>query len=153
MKPFSATARLLHKTNLKVYAFHPQLETALSDYVNFWQNPMTGCWGQWMVDRDGNIWKMDDVGITFHVISDLHGQVDHKDLIAKRLLQLDDLDFPAGIKFEGHFENHLNWDAVKIFRYAWPWLDTLTREKVRLEISKCLIGALQNHIRLTALLK
>ena len=97
-----------------------------------------------MVDRSGNVWKMDDVGITFHVISDLHGQVEHKDLIAKRLLQLDDLDFPAGIKFDGHFENHLNWDAVKIFRYAWPYLDTVTREKVRLEISKLLNWCLTN---------
>ena len=141
---FSAIARLLYKSKQKVYIFHPQLDSALRDYVKFWQNPFTGCWGQWMVDRAGNIWKMDDVGITFHVISDLHGQVDHKDLIAKRLLQLDDLDFPAGIKFDGYFENHLNWDAVKIFRYAWPYLDTVTREKVRLEISSMLNWCLTN---------
>ena len=141
---FSAIARLLHKSKLKVYTFHPQLDSALRDYVKNWQNPSTGCWGQWMVNRNGNIWKMDDVGITFHVISDLKGQVEHKDLIAKRLLQLDDLDFPAGIKFDGHFENHLNWDAVKIFRYAWPFLDTVTRDKVRLEISSMLNWCLTN---------
>jgi hypothetical protein len=141
---FSAIARLLHKRKQKVYVFHPQLDSALRGYANFWQNPLTGCWGQWMVDRNENIWKMDDVGITFHVISDLNGQVEHKDLIAKRLLQLDHLDFPAGIKFEGHFENHLNWDAVKIFRYAWPYLDTATREKVRLEISSMLNWCLTN---------
>jgi len=141
---FSAIARLLHKSKLKVYTFHPQLDSALRDYVKNWQNPSTGCWGQWMVDRNGNIWKMDDVGITFHVISDLKGQVEHKDLIAKRLLQLDDLDFPAGIKFDGHFENHLNWDAVKILRYAWPFLDTVTREKVRLEITSMLNWCLTN---------
>src|SRR5664280_2824707 len=98
----------------------------------------TGCWGQWMIDRHENIWKMDDMGITFHVISDLKGEVEHKDLIAKRLLQLCDIDFPAGIKFEGHNENHLNWDAVKIFRYAWPFLDTSTRAKVKIEISRML---------------
>ncbi len=141
---FSAIARLLHKSKLKAYIFHPQLDSALKDYVKNWQNLSTGCWGQWMVDRKGNIWKMDDVGITFHVISDFHGQVEHKDLIAKRLLQLDDLDFPAGIKFDGHFENHLNWDAVKIFRYAWPYLDTATREKVRIEISRMLNWCLTN---------
>jgi len=141
---FSAIARLLHKSKQKVYVFHPQLDSALKDYVKNWQNPSTGCWGQWMVDRSGNIWKMDDVGITFHVISDFKGQVEHKDLIAKRLLQLDHLDFPAGIKFDGHFENHLNWDAVKIFRYAWPFLDTVTREKVRHEISSMLNWCLTN---------
>jgi hypothetical protein len=135
---FSAIARLLNKSHPIAYQFHPLLDSALKDYVKRWQNPVTGCWGQWMVDRNENIWKMDDVGITFHVISDLKGQVEHKDLITKRLLQLDDVDFPAGIKFNGHYENHLNWDAVKIFRYAWPYLDTATREKVRIEISSML---------------
>jgi hypothetical protein len=132
---FSAIARLLNKSRPIAYQFNPLLDSALKDYVKHWQNPTTGCWGQWMVDRHGNVWKMDDVGITFHIISDLKGQVAHKDLIAKRLLQLDEIDFPAGIKFDGHYENHLNWDAVRIFRYAWPLLDTVTREKVRLEIS------------------
>jgi len=135
---FSAIARLMNKSRPIAYQFNPLLDSALKDYVKHWQNPATGCWGQWMVDRHRNVWKMDDVGITFHVISDLKGQVEHKDLIAKRLLQLDDIDFPAGIRFDGHYENHLNWDAVRIFRYAWPFLDTPTREKVRFEISKLL---------------
>ncbi len=135
---FSAIARLLNKSNPIAFSFHPQLDTALKNYVIHWQNKETGCWGQWMIDRQENIWKMDDMGITFHVISDLKGEVEHKDLIAKRLLQLCDTDFPAGIKFEGHFENHLNWDAVKIFRYAWPFLDTSTRAKVKIEISRML---------------
>jgi hypothetical protein len=134
---FSAVARLLNKSQ-KVYAFHSGLDSALRDYVNNWQNPESGCWGQWMVDRHGEIWKMDDVGITFHVVSDLHGQVSHTDLIAKRLLELDHIDFPAGIRFNGDYNNHLNWDAVKIFRYAWPFLDEAIRRKVRLEISHML---------------
>jgi len=141
---FSAIARLLNKSNPVAYSFHPQLDSALKKYVIHWQNTETGCWGQWMIDRHENIWKMDDMGITFHVISDLKGEVEHKDLIAKRLLQLCDIDFPAGIKFEGHYENHLNWDAVKIFRYAWPFLDTSTRAKVKIEISRMLNWCLSN---------
>lgn len=99
---------------------------------------LTGCWGQWLVDRQGRIWKMDDMGMTFHVVSDLHGQVAHQDLIARRLLQLDSVNFPAGIRFNGHYENHLNMDAVKIFRSAWPTLDAATRQQVRSEISRML---------------
>lgn len=134
----SAIARLLHEKKQKVYAFDPKLDSTLKDFVNRWQNPETGCWGQWMIDRHGNVWKMDDMGITFHVVSDFKGQVAHKDLIAKRLLQLDDINFPAGIKFDGDYNNHLNWDAVKIFRYAWPFLDSATRDKVRVEIFRML---------------
>lgn len=139
---FSAIARLLKMKEKITYAFHPQLDSALHDFVKQWQNPVTGCWGQWLIDRYGRTWKMDDMGITFHVISDLHGQVEHKDLIAKRLLEVEDLDFPSGIKFNGSYTNHLNWDAVKIFRYAWPYLDTLTKEKVRAQITKMLTWCL-----------
>ena len=95
-------------------------------------------WGQWLVDSKGRIWKMDDMAMTFHVISDLHGQVAHKDKIAKRVLQLDNVEFPTGIRFDGHYENHLNWDVVKIFRYTWPALDTATRRRASAEISKML---------------
>ena len=102
------------------YAFYPGLNIAFRDFVARWQNPADGWWGQWLVDRQGKVWKMDDVSMTFHMISDTHGQVPHLDLIAKRLLKLDDVNFPAGVRFEGHYTNHLNWDAVKIFRYAWP---------------------------------
>jgi hypothetical protein len=144
---FSAVARLLFGHKRTGYAFHPQLGDALRAFVIRWQNPATGCWGQWLVDRQGRIWKMDDVGITFHVVSDLHGDVEHKDLIAKRLLQLDDVNFPAGIRFNGHYENHLNWDAVKIFRLAWPTLDEPTRQQARAEIARmldwCLTQSLQ----------
>jgi hypothetical protein len=135
---FSAIARLLKMKEKITYTFHPQLDSALYNFVKQWQNPKTGCWGQWLIDRHGRIWKMDDVGITFHVISDLRGNVEHKDLIAKRLLEIENLDFPTGIRFNGSYNNHLNWDAVKIFRYAWPYLDSITREKVRSEISKML---------------
>lgn len=136
---FSAMARLLFgATQTGCYKFDPQLKDALLQFVNRWQNPATGCWGQWMVDRQGKIWKMDDMGMTFHVVSDLHGEVGHMDQIAKRVLQLDGVNFPAGVRFNGHYENHLNWDAVKIFRYAWPTLDEATRQQVRAEISKML---------------
>jgi hypothetical protein len=78
---------------------------------------------------------MDDMAMTFHVISDLNGRVNHLDQIAKRTLQLDDVDFPAGIRFNGHYEDHLNWDVVKIFREAWPYLDEPTRQQARAEMS------------------
>ena len=99
------------------------------------------------MDRQGRIWKMDDVGITFHVVSDTQGQVGHLDLIAKRLLQLDKLDFPAGIRMNGHYENHLNMDAVKIFRTAWPQLDNATRQQARDEISRMLDWCLANSLQ------
>jgi hypothetical protein len=136
---FSAIARMLYATNpVNCYTFDPRLRNALVVFVQHWQNPATGCWGQWLVDREGRVWKMDDMAMTFHVVSDLHGAVEHKDMIARRLLDLDRVNFPAGILFDGHYENHLNWDAVKIFRLAWPTLDDATRERAHTEIARML---------------
>ena len=100
---FSAMARLLFETpQTGCYSFHPQLKDALRVFVERWQNPETGCRGQWLLDRHGRVWKMDDIAMTFHVISDLKSQVQHQDMIARRLLQLDNVNFPAGIRFDGH---------------------------------------------------
>jgi hypothetical protein len=141
---FSAVARLLFRLHDVPYDFDPKLRTALNDYVNKWQNPETGFWGQWFIDREGRIWKMDDMAMTFHVVSDLNGQVNYLDRIAKHTLEIDSVNFPSGIRFNGHYENHLNWDAVKILRLAWPQLDEPTRAQARVEISRMLEWSLKN---------
>ena len=133
---FSALARLLLGHKQINYTFNPDLKNALREFVNHWQNPATGMWGQWMVDEKGRIWKMDDMAMTFHVISDLNGDVGHLDKIARRVLELDGTNFPAGVRFDGSYANHLNWDVVTIFRYAWPKLDTATKQRAAAEISK-----------------
>jgi hypothetical protein len=143
----SALARLLFKSKPVGYVFAPGLADALRAFVANWQNPATGCWGQWMVDRHGRVWKMDDMAMTFHVVSDLKGSVSHLDLIAKRILQLDGVNFPAGIRFDGHYENHLNWDVVKILRLAWPQLDEVTRQEARAEISRMLDSCLTRSLQ------
>jgi hypothetical protein len=143
----SAIMRLLYGHKQTGYTFDPRLNDAMRRYIDKWQNPATGCWGQWMVDRYGRVWKMDDTGITFHVISDLNGQVQHLDRIALRLVELDKLDFPAGPRMSGHYENHLNWDLVIVFRYAWPSLDETTRASVRNEIQQMLDWCLSQSLQ------
>ena len=141
---FSALARLLFGHKNTGYAFDPRLQDALAAFVARWQNPATGCFGQWLIDRHGRVWKMDDTGMTFHVVSDLHGRVNHLDAIARRLLQLEPLNYPAGPRMNGHYENHLNWDEVIVFRYAWPTLDEPTRTQVRAQISRMIDWCLKN---------
>lgn len=145
---FSALARLLfaHKAKL-AYAFHPQLQDALRQFVLRWQNPATGCWGQWLLDRHRRVWKMDDMAMTFHVVSDLHGDIPHLDRIAMHVLDLDNVNFPAGIRFGSHYENHLNWDVVKILKAAWPSLDEATRARGAAQIAKMLDWCLKNSLQ------
>lgn len=135
---FSAVARLLFRMKQVPYDFDPRLKGALRDYVVGWQNPATGFWGQWVIDRQGRVWKMDDMAMTFHVVSDMNGDVPHLDQIAKRTLELDGVNFPAGIRFNGHYENHLNWDVVKILQDAWPDMDEATKQSARVELQRML---------------
>jgi hypothetical protein len=145
---FSALARLLFAREQKLaYAFDPKLQDALRQFVLTWQNPASGCWGQWLVDRHGRVWKMDDVAMTFHVVADLRGDVPHLDRIAGRILDLDNVNFPAGIRFDGHYENHLNWDVVKILKAAWPSLDEATRARGAAEINRMLDWCLKNSLQ------
>lgn len=145
---FSALARILFARGTKLdYPFHPQLQEALRQFVLRWQNPETGLWGQWFVDRHGRVWKMDDMAMTFHVVSDLHGAVPHLDRIAGRVLELDNVNFPAGIRFDGNYENHLNWDVVKILKAAWPSLDAGTRSRASAEIGRLLDWCLKHSLQ------
>ncbi len=143
----SAIMRLLYGHKLTGYTFDPRLGDAMRGYIDKWQNPETGCWGQWVVDRYSRVWKMDDTGITFHVISDLHGQVQNLDRITRRLIELEKLDYPAGPRMSGHYENHLNWDLVIVFRYAWPSLHEATRARVRDEIQRMLDWCLSQSLQ------
>lgn len=132
----SALARLLLGDVPTTYPFHPQLKDAFVKFIDDSQNPATGCWGVWFVGRDGTVWRQDDVGITFHIVSDTSGAVKHLDRVARRVLELSTVDFPAGIRMKGHYENHLNYDVVKIFKLAWPSLDEGTRRSAAAELSR-----------------
>lgn len=63
------------------------------------------------------------------------------------VLELKDVNFPGGLRFNGHYENHLNADAVVIFRYAWPALDAATRESARHAISNLLTWSLTQSLQ------
>lgn len=134
----SGIARLLFGDVPNSYPWQPGVKEAFLKFVDDWQNPETGCFGVWFVDREGMVWKQDDVGITFHMVSDCPGKIKHLDRISRRVLQLTSVDFPAGIRMNGHYENHLNWDVVKILRDAWPQLDEQTRGEARAELSRML---------------
>ncbi|HWI56722.1 MAG TPA: hypothetical protein VNZ22_05815 [Bacillota bacterium] len=129
------------------YSFHPDLKGAYLQFIDQWQSPETGCWGNLFVARDGTLWRMDDVGMTFHIVSRLKANTKHLDKITRRILQLSTVDFPAGIRVNGHYENHLNWDVVRILRYAWPTLDAATRQAAQAELKRMLTWCLSQSLQ------
>lgn len=129
------------------YSFAPGVKEAYLKFLDDWQSPETGCWGNLFVGRDGALWRMDDVGMTFHIVSRLKQNTKHLDKIARRVLELSTVDFPVGIRVNGHYENHLNWDVVRILSYAWPTLDAATRAAAQAELSRMLTWCLTQSLQ------
>lgn len=143
----SILGRLILGDEESGYPFHPQLKEAYLKFLDGWQNPETGCWGNWYVGRDGTWWRADDVGMTFHILALPDYEAKLLDKIARRVLQLSAFDFPMGIRMNGRYENHLNWDAVVIWRRAWPRLNAQTKAEVRAEISRMLNWSLTESLQ------
>jgi hypothetical protein len=129
------------------FQFHGDVAGAYLQFLDEeWQNPDTGMWGIWFVLPGGRVVKTDDTGLTFHILSQRKGQVRHLDRIARGMLALEKIDFPFGWRFNGHFENHLSWDAAKIFRYAWPYSSDSDRSKIAAEIAAMLDWCLKETL-------
>lgn len=133
----SGIGTLLLKQNTP-YHWHPKLKESYLTFLKSWQNPKSGMWGTWFVLPIGPTIKTDDTGTTFHILGQINCNADHLDKLAKTMLKLKTLDFPFGWRVEGKYENHMNWDAVRNFKCAWPSSSEGTRKKIRDEIHKML---------------
>jgi hypothetical protein len=89
------------------------------DYVEAWQDPVTGYWGPWYLSND-QLYYAIDLSFTFHIISYRHGNVNYWPQIIQTTLEIQDQPYPFG--FAGGFTNHNDYDVAKILRYAWPWM-------------------------------
>ena len=89
------------------------------DYVEAWQDPVTGYWGPWYMSG-GQLYYAIDLSFTFHIISYRHGNVNYWPQIIQTTLEIQDQPYPFG--FAGSFTNHNDYDVAKILRYAWPWM-------------------------------
>ncbi|MFO1090335.1 MAG: hypothetical protein U1E46_12240 [Hyphomicrobiales bacterium] len=105
----------------------------LRQFVDDWQDPVTGFWGAWY--RDGErIYRTADLSITFHIISYLGGNVPHKEAIARQLLAMKYEDYPFGWMIDGRSSNHNNYDVVKIARLLWDGMSADQRKTFSDEI-------------------
>ncbi len=139
--------RLILKDRPAYYAWHPGLKSALMDLIlNRLRNPRTGWWGETYV-RNGGQAFVDDLSITFHVISYLHGEVPDLDRVAAHLLAVKDLDYPIGWLEEGRNSNHHNMDVIVLLRYAWPNMSDVQRRGAALEIHRMLDWCLRETLQ------
>ncbi len=90
-------------------------------FIDEWQDPDTGYWGEWF-QSGGALHKSCDLSLTFHTISYLNGKVSLWPKIIDTTFAIKNDPYPYGWFHNGTFNNHNDYDIVKIFRYGWPYM-------------------------------
>ncbi len=102
----------------------------LHRFIDAWQDPVTGYWGQWYRDGD-DTFATTDLSITYHLVKARKGDIDHwPELIATTFAIRDDA-YPFGWLSDGRWTNHNNYDLVRLFKYGWPHLTAEQRVEVK----------------------
>ena len=140
-------SRLIFKDKPGGYHYHPALKQSMRDLILAkLRNPATGCWGEQYV-RDGNVQFVDDLSVTFHMVSYMHGEVPDLPKILDFVLAARDLEYPVGWLKDGKFTNHNNMDVVTLFQYGWPQANTQQRRAIAAELQKMLDWCLQKSLQ------
>ena len=139
--------RLILHDRPAYYAWHPGLKEALMDVIlHRLRNPQTGWWGETYVRNGGRVF-VDDLSITFHVISYLHGEVPDLDRMVAHLLAVKGQDYPIGWLEEGTNSNHHNMDVVVLLRYGWPYLNDAQKRTAAAEIRRMMDWCLRESLQ------
>ncbi len=143
----SNLTRLILRGKPAYYAWHPQLKDTLMDVIlHRLRNPQTGWWGESYV-RNGHVEFVDDLSVTFHVISYLRGDVPNLDRVMNHLLAVKDLDYPIGWLEDGKSSNHNNMDVVTLFRFTWPYANGVQKQAAAAEMHKMLTWCLRESLQ------
>jgi hypothetical protein len=140
--------RLIIHNQPSTYQWHPRLKETLLDFVlHRYRSPETGFWGTTYV-RNGRTEFVDDLSITFHIVSYLKGDVPDLNKMVNTLLAVKDLAYPVGwLRGRGGYSNHHNMDVAVLLRYGWPFLNDSQKQDVAAELHKmlrwCLTQSLQ----------
>ena len=139
--------RMILRHKPKQYAYDPKLKATLMDLIlHRFRNPTTGYWGESYI-RNGRVYFVDDLSMTFHVVSYLKGDVPDMDKVVATTLAAQNAEFPVGCLAQGQHYDHLNMDVAELFRLGWPHASDARKKAIAIELHKllqwCLTESLQ----------
>lgn len=130
--------RMILRGQPSYYAWQPGLKATMMDLIlHRLRNPSTGWWGEKYV-RNGRTEFVDDLSVTFHVISYLHGEVPGLALVMDHLLAVKNLNYSIGWLEDGVDSDHNNMDVVTLFGFGWPAMSDAQRREAGGEIQRML---------------
>jgi hypothetical protein len=145
--------RLILRDRPQGYSWDPKLKLTIMDLLmNRFRNPATGWWGERYV-RDGQVVFVDDLSMTFHIVTYLHGDVSDLSRVVDTTLAVKDLDYPAGWLWKGQYWNHNNMDVVALFKAGWPRASAAQKKAMAVEIEKMLHWCLTESLQADGLFK
>ncbi len=109
------------------------------------RNNYTGWWGESYI-RNGHVEFVDDLSITFHVISYLKGKVPDMNKVITTVLAVKKLPYPTGWLWNNQYWNHNNMDIVTLFQLGWQQANEQQRNDMRREIDSMLNWCLANSL-------
>ncbi len=139
--------RLILHDQPKGYVWAPGMKSAIMQIVlNQVRNPSTGWWGE-RYKHNAEVYFVDDLSITFHMLSYLNGNVPDLAKVVDTALALKDLNYPQGWLEDGGYSNHNNMDAVVLFHYGWNSATPGQRKTMTEEIDKMLSWCLSESLQ------
>lgn len=137
--------RLIVRGQPRAYLWDTGMKATLLNLLKHLRNPDSGWWGE-RYQRDGRVDFVDDMSMTFHIVSYLKGEVPDLDKVANTLLELKDLEYPIGWLEDRKYLTHHNMDVVVLFHYAWPHMTDEQRRTASIEIKKMLEWCLKDSV-------
>jgi hypothetical protein len=123
-----------------------EIRADMRQFLDAWQDPVTGYWGAWYQVGD-RLYRTIDLSITFHLISYLRGDVQYWPQIIETTFDIANEPYPYGWRYGLSSNNHNNYDVVKIFRYAWPHMTEDQRARAREAMREMLRWALDQSLQ------
>ena len=121
-------------------------------YVQAWQDPVSGYWGPWYLS-EGQLYKTTDLSFTFHIVSYRRGQVDRWPEIIDTTVGIKNDPYPFGWKHADGFNNHNDYDVAKVFRYGWPHMSAEQRRRAASVIADMLHWTLTSSLQMNGSFK
>jgi hypothetical protein len=138
-------SRLVLRGGVSGYFTEPEFKTAFIGFLESWQDPQTGFFGEWY-KHHGRIIKTSDLSITFHMARYTKGRIGHWPELIDTLLAIKERPYPQGWLDSDGMTNHNNYDVVTLFSLGWPFMREDQRAAARIEIRRMLDWALAHSI-------
>lgn len=138
---FKNRLRKYIRTYTKGFTLTDEYVASYKDFVDWWQDEVTGYWGAWY-KTDFGVVHTTDLSITYHMIAYIRKAktlpINHWPQIIKTTFEIKNRPYPYGWMHEGHMNDHNNYDVAKIFKYGWNEMTDGQRSRASAEIHEML---------------